>query len=64
MIVVSDTTPLNYLVLIDAIHILPALYGSVAMPNAVHQELTAPGAPGAVRAWATRLPEWVSVQGG
>ena len=26
MIVVSDTTPLNYLILIDSVHVLPGLF--------------------------------------
>lgn len=62
MIVVSDTTPLNYLLLIGALHILPSLYGRIEIPEAVHQELSAPGAPDVVRMWASRLPEWMSVR--
>lgn len=30
MIVVSDTTPLNYLILIDAVSVLPAVFGRVS----------------------------------
>lgn len=29
MIVVSDTTPLNYLILTDTVHVLPAIFGRV-----------------------------------
>jgi predicted nucleic acid-binding protein len=29
MIVISDTSPLNYLILIQCIDVLPALYGRV-----------------------------------
>jgi len=32
MIFVSDTTPLNYLVLIDQPHLLHELYGRVLIP--------------------------------
>jgi hypothetical protein len=39
MIVVSDTTPLNYLVLIDSDHLLPAIFGSVYAPPEVVIEL-------------------------
>jgi len=39
MIVVSDTSPLNYLVLIGADHVLPALFGQVVAPPAVLAEL-------------------------
>jgi predicted nucleic acid-binding protein len=39
MIVVADTSPLNYLNLIEQIHVLGILYGSVAIPTAVHREM-------------------------
>jgi len=39
MIVVSDTTPLNYLILIDSAHVLPAIFGQVYAPPAVVAEL-------------------------
>jgi predicted nucleic acid-binding protein len=39
MIVVSDTTPLNYLILIDSVAVLPALFGRVCAPAAVIEEL-------------------------
>ena len=37
MIVVADTTPLNYLVLIEQIDLLPALYQQVLIPLEVHR---------------------------
>jgi predicted nucleic acid-binding protein len=61
MIVIADTTPLNYLVLIGEIDVLPALYGRVIVPRAVYAELVVAGSPGAVRTWANRLPNWVEV---
>jgi hypothetical protein len=39
MIVVADTSPLNYLVLIDEVGLLPALFGQVLFPQAVFREL-------------------------
>ncbi len=42
MIVVSDTSPLNYLVLIGAIDVLPKLFGEVYAPPAVIQEFQHP----------------------
>jgi predicted nucleic acid-binding protein len=42
MIVVSNTSPLNYLILIEAIDILPRLFGTLAIPSAVCQELQHP----------------------
>lgn len=59
MIVVSDTGPLNYLLRLDAIEVLPQLYGSVVIPEIVRQEMLHPNAPIVVRAWAASLPEWV-----
>ena len=62
MIVIADTSPLNYLRLIDAVQVLPTLYGSVVIPEEVRQELLHPDTPEIVRAWAAKLPEWVIVQ--
>lgn len=45
MIVIADTTPLNYLILIDEIEVLPKLYGRVVIPEAVREELLRSGAP-------------------
>jgi predicted nucleic acid-binding protein len=39
MIVIADTTPLNYLVLIDRVEVLPQLYGRVVIPLAVWEEM-------------------------
>jgi predicted nucleic acid-binding protein len=50
MIVVADTTPLNYLVLIGQIELLPTLYHTVLIPQEVHRELRQPGTPPMVRA--------------
>lgn len=61
MIVVADTTPVNYLVLIGQIELLPALYDRVFIPTAVYQELQHSGTPPVVRAWATQLPAWCEV---
>lgn len=62
MLVVADTSPLNYLVLIELADILPRLYGSVIIPVEVHAELLAADAPNAVRAWANALPDWIEVR--
>ena len=48
MIVVSDTSPLNYLVLIDLQHILPELFERILIPSAVRDELQSAGAPEAI----------------
>jgi predicted nucleic acid-binding protein len=62
MIVVADTTPLNYLILIGEIELLPALYRRVLIPPAVHLELLRPQTPTMVRAWASVLPAWCEVR--
>ncbi|HST22185.1 MAG TPA: DUF3368 domain-containing protein [Blastocatellia bacterium] len=59
--IVSDTTPLNYLVLIGQINILSILYGRVLIPQSVYEEMNAPETPEPVRAWRTNLPYWIEV---
>lgn len=62
MIVISDTTTVNYLILIDAVRILPALYEAVIAPEAVLAELRSPFAPQRVQRWANALPAWLEVK--
>jgi predicted nucleic acid-binding protein len=59
--VVSNTSPLNYLILINQIDLLRQLFGRVLIPASVLDELRAPETPEAVRTWATGLSEWVEV---
>ena len=61
MIVVADTTPLNYLILIGHIDILEAQYGRILIPHAVHEEMLDPDAPASVRAWAKNPPHWLEL---
>lgn len=61
--IVTDTTPLNYLVLIQAADILPKLYGTVLIPTAVKDELTHPNTPDEVRAWIGKPPSWLQIVG-
>ncbi len=63
MIVVPDTTPLNYLVLIGEIEVLPRLFTRVFVPEIVITELQHPRAPDAVRNWATNpSPDWLEIR--
>ncbi len=62
MIVVSDTTPLNYLILTETVHVLPAIFGRVYIPYAVIEELSHRRSPEAVRTWGSSPPEWITVQ--
>src|SRR6266849_10752754 len=43
--IVADTTPLNYLVLIDAADVLPRIYGRVLIPPSVIADPDAPSDP-------------------
>jgi predicted nucleic acid-binding protein len=61
MIVVADTTPINYLILIGEIDVLAKLYGRVVIPRAVHEELTHSRAPESVRTWIARPPSWLEI---
>lgn len=63
MIVVSDTSPVNYLVLIGCIHVLNSLYEKVAVPPAVWSELQSPRTPVAVRDWVVNAPEVIGTLG-
>lgn len=62
MIVVADATPINYLILIGEIDVLPKLYGQVIIPTAVHEELIHFGTPAIVRAWISQPPDWLEVR--
>ena len=61
MIVVADTSPLNYLILIGEIHLLHSLYGQVVIPPAVVVELMHQQTPASVRAWIDQPPEWLEI---
>lgn len=57
--VVSNTTPLHYLILIGCDSILPKLYGEILVPPAVLEELRHPAAPREVSSWAASPPGWL-----
>ena len=62
MIVVSDTSPLNYLVLIGADQVLPWLFGRVLTPPEVLAEMQHAKAPPHVSASAQNPPAWLEVR--
>jgi predicted nucleic acid-binding protein len=62
MIAVVDTGPINYLVVIGEIELLPLLYQRVFLPPSVRQELVRPRAPEIVRAWIASAPAWLEVR--
>ncbi len=61
MIVVADTSALNYLLLMGEVDLLPALYDKILIPTEVHRELQRERAPVVVRSWASALPAWCEV---
>jgi predicted nucleic acid-binding protein len=61
-LVVADTGPINYLVLIDAVGLLPQLFERIFIPVVVHAELIDSEAPEKVRAWIGQAPAWLEVR--
>lgn len=61
-VVVSDTSPLHYLILCGAESVLPRLFRQVVIPPTVFRELQQPNTPPPVRQWAAALPAWVAVR--
>jgi predicted nucleic acid-binding protein len=59
-VIVDDTSPLNYLLQVEAIYLLPRLYGNVIIPGAVLAELLRDETPTVVRSRAASPPEWVT----
>lgn len=62
MIVVADSGPLHYLILLEQAELLHRFYGQVIVPEAVLRELTAGKAPNPVRGWLAKPPSWFHVQ--
>jgi predicted nucleic acid-binding protein len=61
MIVVADTSPLKYLVLLGHIEILANIYAEVLVPQTVLDELEDRDAPAEVRAWVSVPPVWLQI---
>ncbi len=62
MIVVSDTSPICYLLLINQIEVLQVLYHVVTIPQAVADELSASESPPVVKNWIAHPPDWLQIQ--
>ena len=60
MVVVADTSPLNYLVLLEAVEIRTNSMSGFCVPEAVINELLS-NAPLQVQTWAVSLPAWIEV---
>jgi predicted nucleic acid-binding protein len=61
MIVIADTSPICYLLLIEQVDLLPKLYGQVIISTIVQTELADPSSPAIVQQWITQPPSWLRV---
>lgn len=62
MIIISDTTPLHYLILLERTELLEKLFGEIIIPEAVFDEMQHEGTPESVRLWIARLPAWIEIK--
>lgn len=62
MIVVSDTSPINYLILIELQDLLPKLFDRILIPEAVHRELQSDAAPDPIKRFLADAPSWLEIQ--
>lgn len=61
-LVVADTGPLNYLILIEAVAVFPKLFEQILIPQTVYNELSHAEAPAAVRTFVASTPAWLEVR--
>ena len=62
MVVVADSSPLRYLIVLGEQDLLPELLGEIWIPSAVLEELSASAAPVGVRAFLHSPPGWLKVR--
>jgi predicted nucleic acid-binding protein len=62
MIVVADTSPLRYLILIDEVDLLPRIFGEVVISDAVLSELMHENSPEALTSFVSDRPEWIKLE--
>ena len=62
MLVISDTSPICYLVLIGEIDILAQLYHQVLIPQIVQEELSHKESPNLVQNWINDPPRWLIIK--
>ena len=60
-VVISDASPLHYLILIGHAEVLPSLYTEVLIPEAVAKELQQSATPESVRDWIAHPASWLHV---
>jgi len=62
MLVVADASPVNVLVRIQHIEVLPRLFGRIVIPPAVEREMLHPSTPKEVSTWLASRPAWLEVR--
>jgi hypothetical protein len=62
MTVVSNTSPLRYLIATGLADLVANLFGMVLIPRAVEGELLDPHAPISVQRWMARRPGWIETR--
>jgi predicted nucleic acid-binding protein len=60
--VVSNTSPLRYLILVGNVGLVEQIFRTILIPQEVERELTDPSAPDAVRQWMLHRPPWLQVR--
>ena len=60
-VVVADATPLQYLILIAVVQVLPRLFEKIHVPIEVREELSCEATPPIVRTWMEQPPQWLEV---
>src|SRR5205814_546963 len=58
-IVVADSGPLHYLILVDSADMLQSLFDPVLIPLAVRHELSHSNTPEKVKAWISQPKPWL-----
>jgi predicted nucleic acid-binding protein len=62
MTVVSNTSPLRYLIAVGQADLIELIFHHVLIPRIVERELTDPSAPEAVRQWMANRPAWLEIR--
>lgn len=62
MIVVADSGPIHYLILIRDVDVLLPLFDRVFIPEAVRSELSEARTPSLVREWISKPPNWTEIR--
>jgi len=62
MIVISDTSAICYLILIDEIEILQKLYQKVLITTVIQRELSHLSSPEMVKRWISNPPPWLEIR--